>query len=321
MAHTLQDRFGKMIAAKLRASLVTKDNVIFNTYYEGDPKAGAVKIPVRDNEVSIGSYSTTNVGSNSLNYGSTTYITSTIDNDKFVNEYIDGYEAEAVPDGIIADRLDSAGYSLAADEDQNGLDTLVSGIRGYQKGTSTAFASGDPRNGKTGTIKAMAALDTATTGDRLNATTAYNWAVELGKALDEANVPDGGRYLICDPTAYAYLIQDDNFIRYGDLSQEIKQTGAVGMVNGMAVYKSNRLGNGADITISSTAYYGKVAMLAGHPNYATRVDEWKVEPKLVDLNGDANVVGGSAVKGRWVYTHEVIKPQAFAMLTRPVAKS
>ena len=318
MAHVLQDRFGKLIAAKLRASLVTRDNVIFNTFYEGDPKAGAVKIPVRNDEVSVNSYSTTSLGSNSINYGSTAYINAAIDNDKFVNEYIDGYEAAAVPDGIVADRLDSAGYSLAASEDKHGLDVLIAGIRGYQKGTTNAFASGDPRYQKAGTVVAMTALDSDNAG--LNDGTAYKFACDLAKTLDEKNVPEEGRYLIVDPTAYSYLLQDDNFVRYGDLSQEIKATGAVGQVAGMNVYKSNRLGNGADITISGTAYYGKVAMLAGHPNYATRVDEWMVQPKLVDLDGDLNVVGGSAVKGRWVFTHEVTNPEAFAMLTRPVAK-
>ena len=56
MAHTAQDRYSKLVDAKLRNTLVTKDNVIFNNRYEGDPKAGKVKIPVRDTEVEVKAY-------------------------------------------------------------------------------------------------------------------------------------------------------------------------------------------------------------------------------------------------------------------------
>ena len=45
MAHVLQERYSKLVDEKLRATLVTKDNLIFNNRYEGDPKAGMVKVP------------------------------------------------------------------------------------------------------------------------------------------------------------------------------------------------------------------------------------------------------------------------------------
>lgn len=314
MAHSYQDRFSKIVAAKLNASLVTKDNVIFNTYYEGDPKAGAVKIPVRDGNPTVASYSKTAVGNNALTYGSTAYITATLDNDKFVNEYIDGYEAAAVPDGLVADRLNAAGYALAAAEDADGIATLINAVQGKNR-AGNSYPSTDPRYQKAGTVTPVS------TADGFSKTTAYSFAVGLAKALDEKNVPQEGRFLIVDPTARALLLQDDNFIRYGDLSQQLKESGAIGQIAGMAVYLSNRMGKGADITIGTTAYYGYVTMLAGHPDYCTRVDEWLINPKLVSLEQDANVVGGSAVKGRWVFTHEVTSPEAFAMVTRPVSKT
>ena len=34
-----------------------KDGVIFNNRYEGNPKAGKVKVPVRDTEVAVADYS------------------------------------------------------------------------------------------------------------------------------------------------------------------------------------------------------------------------------------------------------------------------
>ena len=104
----------------------------------------AVKIPVRDGEAQVADYSVTDLSTNAIKYGSTKYITAVLDNDKFVNEYIDGYEASALPDNLVADRLDSAGYSLALTEDTDALDTLAKGVKGKDK-AGVAFASGDVR--------------------------------------------------------------------------------------------------------------------------------------------------------------------------------
>ena len=72
MAHNLQERYSALVDVKLRASLVTKDNVIFNTRYEGNPTAGAVNIPVRDAEVTVQDYNPlTGV---SLTNGDTSYL-------------------------------------------------------------------------------------------------------------------------------------------------------------------------------------------------------------------------------------------------------
>ena len=102
MAHALQERYSSLINAKLRKELVLKDGIVFNNDYEGDPTAGAVKIPQRDTEVTVGNYNT--ASGIDLSTGSTEYITVTINKDKAVNEIIDGYEAEAVPDNLAADR-------------------------------------------------------------------------------------------------------------------------------------------------------------------------------------------------------------------------
>lgn len=117
MAHANQERYSALVDAKLRATLVTRDNAIFNTKYEGNPKAGKVKIPVRDTEVSVKPYNkATGVD---LETGTTAYLDLDIDQDEAVNELIDGYDAASVPDGITAERLDSAGYSLALSIDKN----------------------------------------------------------------------------------------------------------------------------------------------------------------------------------------------------------
>ena len=176
MAHELVTEYGQIVDAKLRASLVTKDNVIFNTYYEGVPTAGAVKIPVRDGEAEVADYNKTSLSENGIKYGSTEYITAVISQDKYVNEYIDGYEAEAVPDNLVADRLDSAGFSLANTEDSHALQTLVNGAKGQ---TYDGSEFSDSRSGKTGRQ-----IDKEITKENV-----YEIFVDMMVALDEAKVP------------------------------------------------------------------------------------------------------------------------------------
>ena len=128
-AHAHQERWSSLVDKKLRQTLVTRDNYIFNTNYEGNPKAGKVKIPVRDTEVTVKAYNkATGVD---LETGSTTYMDLDINQDMAVNELIDGYDAVSVPDNLVADRLDSAGYSLALDMDKKSINLLetTSGIK------------------------------------------------------------------------------------------------------------------------------------------------------------------------------------------------
>ena len=77
MAHASQERYSALVDAKLRATLVTRDNTIFNNRYEGSPKAGSVKVPVRDTEVAVNDYNK-QTGAE-LTGGDTTYLTVNID--------------------------------------------------------------------------------------------------------------------------------------------------------------------------------------------------------------------------------------------------
>ena len=262
MAHTLQERYSSMIDEKLRATLVTRDQYIFNNRYEGNPKAGKVKIPSRDTEVIVSDYNKSN--GLALKFGSTTYLDLALDHDKAVNELIDGYDAAAVPDGIVAERLDSAAYALAAQIDADSIAELEA------EGTD--------------------AEDTAA----ITSENVYEKITDLYVAQSEIYVPDEGRWLIVTPKVHGALLNCDDFIRYGDLSQEIKMTGAIGQIAGYNVYKSARLAATTD-------------MIAGHPNWCHRVMEWEVPVAIKDLTN--TYIGASAVQGRKIYGLLISKPQ------------
>lgn len=257
-------RYSDLVLAKLRAGLATQDNYIFNTNYEGDAAAGSVKIPVRNTEVAVSDYDSA-TGIDGTPAG-TTYETLAIDNDKAVNEIIDGYDAASVPDNIIAERLDSAGYSMGLTIDKQSIALLEA------EGTASD--------------------DTA----ECTADDIYTKIVDARTALSEVHVPTQDRWLIVSPETYGKLLLSKEFIREGDLSQELVESGAVGKVAGFAVYESSSLAQDTEF-------------IAGHPNWCHRVMDWKVEPAICDLNGSANFVGASAVKGRMVYGLKISKPE------------
>lgn len=72
MAHVSQERYSSLVDVKLRNTLVTRDNIIFNNRYEGDPKAGKVKVPVRDTEVEVKAYNKQTGAT--ISQGSTSYL-------------------------------------------------------------------------------------------------------------------------------------------------------------------------------------------------------------------------------------------------------
>ena len=276
-AHAHQERWSSLVDAKLRQTLVTRDNYIFNTNYEGDPKSGKVKVPVRDTEVTVKDYNkATGVD---LETGTTTYMDLNIDQDKAVNELIDGFDAAAVPDNILADRLDSAGYSLALEMDQKSINLLetTSGIN-------------------------VCATKTAATDQ-----SAYKEILAAKTYLTRKGVPQAGRWLICSPEFMAVLMLDDHFIRQGDLSQELKNAGAVGSVAGFAVFETgNTMYEDTKLVASKKT---TTEFIAGHPNWCHRVQEWGVDVHAQDLAGAGKYIGASAVQGRKIYGLMICKPQ------------
>lgn len=276
MPHTLQERYSKLIDEKLRATLVTKDNLIFNTRYEGSPKAGKVKVPVRDTEVEVKTYDKQK--GVDITGGSTTYFDLNIDNDEAVNELIDGYDATAVPDGITVERLDSAAYSLALSMDTKSVRALE---------TTTGIII-------------------ATSKTAITDSTAYKAVLAAKRTQSRLGVPnDGKRWLIASPEFMEALMTDDRFIKQGDLSQELVQSGVVGRIAGYNVFESNNT-----MFEDTEVVSGKkttTEFICGHPNWCHRVQEWSVPVSIKNLTN--TYIGSSAVQGRKVYGIGISKPQ------------
>lgn len=272
--HEHEERYSNLVLAKIREELVLKDGVIFNNDYEGDAASGAVKIPKRDEEVKVSDYDKAN-GIDGT-HGSTGYERMLITKDKAVNEVIDGYDAQSVPDNLVADRLDSAGYSMARQIDKDAGTTLL------------AAATTDN--------------EVLLTKDNI-----YSVIVDIRARMNKANIPnDGKRYLLVTADAMALILKSPEFIAASSLGDAVKQTGAIGKIAGFLVIEWN----------DNTA---NLRMLAGHPRFATRATAFAVKIHLQDLNGSGKYIGASAVQGRKVYDHKVLRSVAIRAIYSPAA--
>ncbi len=235
MAHEAQERYSKLVDAKLRDVLVKKDGVIFNNRYEGNPKAGSVKIPVRDTEAAVAVYNKKT--GTALTEGTTAYITAVIDKDYAVNEVIDGFDSASVPDNLAADRLDSAGYSLALQIELDATAELES--------RATAFG------------------DTAA----LEKTTVYESLVDARTKLSEIKVPnDGKRWALVSPSVFALILKSPEFISASNLGDEVKQNGALGKIAGFLIFEDNTLSDTTEYIVGHPNWCTRVREWAVEPH-------------------------------------------------------
>ncbi|MGN0553411.1 MAG: hypothetical protein ACI4I1_08505 [Oscillospiraceae bacterium] len=272
----VSNRYSQLVDAKLRATLVTQDNYIFSTVHEGNGVGGAVIIPVRDTEVEVKAYDKANGAS--LSSGATSYHTLIMENDEAVNELIDGYDAASLPDDVVAERLASAGYTLGLSMDKKSIAALE----------------------ETEGVKICDKKDACTASD------AYGAVAKARTYLSRKGVPASNRWLIASPEFMEVIMQDDKFIRGGNISQELVKAGCVGRIAGFNVFESNNL-----MFENTDAVSGKkvtTEFICGHPNWCHRVCEWAV-PVAVNPIADGVHIGAAAVQGRKVYAVHISKPE------------
>lgn len=194
----LQERYSEIVEAKLRSTSVFAN--IVGRQYEGDPKAGAVKVPYRA-EATVAAYNpaTGLAGTDTA----TSFRTIAIDKDYAVNEIIDGYEAAALPDGLVAERLDSAGYALGKQADND----IIAAILENQTAASTT------------------------------ATKLVDQIIDTVAEAKAAGVDASHIWVAVSSASYAKLLKETLFVQCTAL--EDIQNGMIGHLAGIPIYETN----------------------------------------------------------------------------------
>lgn len=263
--HELQERYANTIIKLLRKKNPLRLRA--GRDYEGSPLAGAIKVPQRDAEVTVAAYDV--VTGTPLTTGATVYRTITVDKNYAVNELCDDYEANAVPDNVKAQRLNSAAYNMESQTEADFIAELV--------------ASGTESTNTTALI----------------ASTVYgSIATEVG-ALLKLGIDVETITVAITTDIETLLLTDTKYTNTASqIGAERAMTGVINMIRGAAIVRSDKLG-----LINTT---NVIEYIAFSSDFAQAGDEWKKLPNFEELR-DGVHIGASALQGREVYWNDVTR--------------
>lgn len=264
------------ILASLKKNLVYAQENVASTKYEGEIKNQGDTVRIR-------SISRPTI-SNYTKYGTLTYEQLTdaqralvIDQAKSFSFVVDDIDAVQSPGGEMDEAMIEASYGLRDLSDQL-VASLYSGAQAANAIGTVAVTSAD---------------------------LAYTQLRRLKVKLDEANVPQEGRWVIIPPWYHGLLLENDKFVRVdASGTSEGLRNGVVGRALGMDVMVSNNapLVTGDDY-----------AVMAGSPGSIAFADQI-TEVETIRLQ----TTFGTGVRGLHVYGAKLIRPDGIATVVASI---
>jgi hypothetical protein len=171
--------------------------------------------------------------------------------------------------------------------DQRVLVDLLPGIDAINKGATAGRISGNINLGTTGTPVAI------------TKTNVTDYIVDIGTVLDEANCPEGNRFIVI-PAKMAGLIKKSE-LKDASLAGDgtsILRNGRLGMIDRFTVYMSHNL---------KVDTGGKFNLIAGHKMGFTFASQMT---NMETIRSETTF--GNIIRGLQVYGYQVVKPEALA---------
>ena len=257
--HKRKESYANEVLAIARAETNIYDD--FSEDYEKDEVTGQINVPTRDKEVKVSDYDIKN--GIELQTSATDYLPLPIDKDYGVNELIDGYEADAVPDNLVAQRIDSAGYSIGLKKEQMAIECLLTGTESTDKDATTVE-------------------------------NVYKKIVREVKNMKKRNMKTSSMRVAITADIEEMLLTDEKFSNTsGSLGEQLVREGVIGKIAGVPV-KTNYLLDNAE-----TGGDENVEFVVYDKRFCQKYEVWKKEPSVEPLN-DGKHIGASALQGRQV---------------------
>jgi hypothetical protein len=171
--------------------------------------------------------------------------------------------------------------------DQRVLTDILPGVAAINKGANAGRISGNFNLGTTGSPVAITKADV------------LDYIVDLGTVLDEANCPEGNRFLVI-PAKMAGMIKKSD-LQDASLAGDgtsILRNGRLGMIDRFTIYMSHNL---------KIDTGGKFNLIAGHKmgfTFASQMTEMET------IRSESTF--GNIIRGLQVYGYQVVKPEALA---------
>ena len=207
----------------------------FSTDYEIDGATGQINVPTRSAEVTISDYDILN--GVALTQSATDYKVLPIDKNYAINELIDGYEAEAVPDNLRANRIEAAGYSLGLKKENMAITELVG--KGTKSSDTTALTEAD----------------------------AYKKIAAEIANMKKRNMEVASMRVVVNADTELLLLTDSKFANTaGTLGAELVREGVIGKINGVAVKPNYLLPEGIEFIIYDKRFTQKYEVWSVEPS-------------------------------------------------------
>lgn len=259
----------------LRKNLVVAN--LFNRNYEGEISQMGDTVHINQlAEITIKDY-TANVDIANPDQLTTTDIPLVIDQGDYYNFYLNDVDRAQARGDLMDNAMRSSAYGLA-----DKLDGYLAGL----------LAAGTLTEG----------LGTDASPLSISADTAYALLVKMKVALDKANVPTQGRYVLMPPEFEGFMLLDNRFASaYGNNAEGRLINGMVARAAGFDIYISNNVKN------TEGSLYKVCASTIDQATYANqlvRTEAYRREKGFDD-----------GVKGLHVYGAKVLRPEAVAVAT------
>ena len=288
---TIEGFIGTVWSARLlenlQKSLVYGQNGVINRDYEGElaGKGSTVKI-TSIGDITIGDYAKdTDIAlPEALNDAQTTLVAT---ESKYFNFAIDDVSRAQMSNNIMDGAMRQSAYNLANVADQFVAATMVAGVASANKiGTNAA-----------GKVPDTTPLNTA-----------YEYMLQMGTMLSDADVPREGRWIIVPPWFSEKLALDARFTQSPALSGDLLMNGVVKQAAGFTVLESNNVptvaGTGGDAGKINYKIVAGSGIATTFADSVSKVEAYRPERRMSD-----------AVKGLHVYGAKVVRPVALALLT------
>lgn len=265
---------GLLLNSLKKAQVFTQAGVV-NRDYQGDITGFGSSVKINTlGAVSVSNYSKN--GTITLEDLDSTQQTLLIDQQKYFGFYIDDIDTAQQNPKVMAQAMEEAAYALRDKADQ-----YVAGL--YNDALVGIGGAGGVQ---------------ITTGN------AYEKLVELSVALDEANVPQAGRWAVIPSWVHGKLLQDSRFVASGsDNAENRLQNGVVGFAAGFSVLTSNNI---VKENVAGVNVWRAMAGYAGAISYAEQimsVEAFRPENRFAD-----------AVKGLHVFGAKLVRPDGIVVL-------
>jgi hypothetical protein len=237
--HERRETYANEVLAMAKSKVNVYED--FSTDYEIDGATGQINVPTRSAEVTISDYDVLN--GVELTQSATDYVALPIDQNYAINELIDGYEAEAVPDNLRANRIEAAGYSMGLKKENLAISQLVS------KGT------------------------TSTDKTALTEADAYKKIASEIANMKKRNMDVATMRVVVSADTELLLLTDDKFANTsGQLGAELVREGVIGKINGVAVKPNYLLPENVEFIVYDKRFAQKYEVWSVEPSINNLAD-------------------------------------------------